>query len=115
MQGLLSDTSNLLTKIKSTKTLLEHPSSKNSVKSQQRRRVATTASTSTTTVHPHGTANTDAQEDADWQNMSCLAALGVNEGAVAGIATIIGKEITDATLRTSNVLIRHQKSQTISS
>jgi hypothetical protein len=46
--------------------------------------------------------NSDAQEEADRQNTYRLAAIEVKEGVAAGITKIIGKDITNPILRTSD-------------
>ena len=60
------------------------------------------SSSSGRTVQPEITTNSEAHEEADRQNTYRLAAIGVKEGVAAGIATIVGKDITKSILRTTD-------------
>ena len=60
------------------------------------------SSSSGTTVQAEIVTNSDAQEEADRQNTYRLAAIGVKEGVAAGITKIVGKDITNPILRTSD-------------
>ena len=53
-------------------------------------------------VAPKITTNADAQEKADRQNTSRLAAIGVNEAIAAAITSIVGAQITNPILRTTD-------------
>jgi hypothetical protein len=53
-------------------------------------------------VAPKITTNTDAKEEAGRINMFRLAAIGAKEGAAAGISKVVGTDITDATLCTTD-------------
>ena len=66
------------------------------------RTIAAAASTANTTVTPDIDTNADAQDEADRQNMFLLAVMGAKEGVAAGVATIVGKAITDPILRTAD-------------
>ena len=66
------------------------------------RAVATAASTANNVVTPDIDTNPDAQDEADRQNMFLLAVMGAKEGVAAGVATIVGKAITDPVLRTAD-------------
>ena len=68
--------------------------------------IAAKESTSTNTVAPDITSNIDAQEEADRINMFRLATIGAKEGAAAGINKVVGTDITDDTLRTTDIGFR---------
>ena len=51
---------------------------------------------------PEITTNADAQDEADRINMFCLTAIGAKEGAATGISKVVGADITDTTLRTTD-------------
>ena len=51
-------------------------------------------------VAPEITTNADVQEEANWQIMSRLAAIGVKEAIAAGITALVGKHIKNPILRT---------------
>ena len=93
---MLAKTPNDLNAILSTKLVSRRSVLKNSKAN------AAKESTSTNTVAPEITSNTDAQEEADMINMFRLAAIGAKEGAAAGIIKVVGTDITDATLRTTD-------------
>ena len=96
MKGLLADTSNFLNAILSTKLVTRSSVLKVS------KTAAAAASTSTNTVEPKITTNADAQEEADRINMFCLAVIVAKQGADAGISKVVGMDITDATLCTTD-------------
>ena len=96
MKGLLAKTPNdlnaiLLTKLVSRRSVLKDSKA-----------ITAKESTSTNTVAPDITSNTDAQEEADRINMFRLSAIGAKVGAAAGISMLVGTDITDATLRTTD-------------
>ena len=66
------------------------------------RAAAKRASTNDSTVKPEIPNNSDAQYKADRQNFFCLIAISVKEGIVEGIAKIVGRDITNPTLRTTD-------------
>ena len=96
MQGLLGRTSNSLTKIKATKTFTRSSILRES------KRAAAADSTLIKTVQFNITINANAQEESDRQNMFCLAALVLEEGATKDTTAIVSKDITDTILRTSD-------------
>jgi hypothetical protein len=96
MKGLLAATANSLNAILSTKL-----GTRSSVLNSSKTATAT-ASTLTKTVEPKITTNADAQEEADRINMFRLAEIGAKEGAAAGISKVVGTDIIDATLRTTD-------------
>ena len=96
MKGLLAKAPNDLNAILSTKLV-----SRSSVLKESKA-TAARESTSTNTVAPEITSNNDAQDEADRINMFRLAAIGAKEGAAAGISKVVGTDITDATLRTTD-------------
>ena len=53
------------------------------------------------TVEPEINKYSNTQEEADFQNVFCLASIGVKEGIVEGITKIVGRDITNTTLRTT--------------
>ena len=77
MKGLLAKDPNDLNAILSTKLV-----SRRSVLKESKA-IAAKESTSTNTVAPEITSNTNAQEEADMINMNRLAAIGAKEGAAA--------------------------------
>ena len=54
------------------------------------------------TVEPEIVTNSDAQDKADCQNVFRLAAIGVKEGVVEGITKIVGRDITNPILWTTD-------------
>ena len=58
-------------------------------------------STDASTVNPEITTKSDAQDEADRKNVFCLAAIGVKEGIAEGITKIVGKDITNLILQTT--------------
>ena len=65
------------------------------------RAAADRASTDNITVKPDITNNINAQDEADRQKFFRLAAIGINEGITEGITKIVGKDITNPILRTT--------------
>ena len=66
------------------------------------RAAAELPSTDVITVKPEIDNNSDAQDKADWHNVFCLAAIGVKEGITEGITKIVGREIDNPILRTTD-------------
>ena len=60
------------------------------------------SNSSGTTVQPEIATNSNTQEEADRQNTYQLMAIRVKEGVAAGITKIVGKDITNPILRTSD-------------
>ena len=97
MMGLLSTATNTLTEYKATISI-----KRKDVLKDSKDAAARLSSSSGTTVQPEIVTNSDAQEEADRQNTYRLAAIGVKEGVAAGITKIVGKDITNPILRTSD-------------
>ena len=60
------------------------------------------SNSSGTTIQPEIATNSDAQEEADRQNTYRLGAIGVKERVAAGITKLVGKDITNPILRTTD-------------
>ena len=97
MKGLLSTATNTLTEYKATISI-----KRKDVLKDSKDAAARLSSSSGTTVQAEIVTNSDAQEEADRQNTYRLAAIGVKEGVAAGITKIVGKDITNPILRTSD-------------
>ena len=97
MKGLLSTAKNTLTKYKATISIKRKDVLKDSKDAADH-----LSNSSGTTVQPEITTNSDAQEEVDRQNTYRLAAIGVKEGVAAGITKIVGKDITNPILRTTD-------------
>ena len=63
---------------------------------------AQAASSTSNIVAPEITTNADAQDKVDRQNTSRLAAIGVKEAIAAAITAIVGAQITNLILRTTD-------------
>ena len=96
MKGLLAGTPNNLNAILSTNLVSRASILKTSRKS------AADASTTGNVVEPEIKTNTDAQEEANLINMFCLAAIGTKKGVAAGVSKVVGTDITNSTLRTTD-------------
>ena len=96
MKRLSSNVNNALNKYKSTIHI------KNRDVLAASRVAAERASTDNSTVDPEITNNSDAQDKADWQNAFRLASIGVKEGITEGITKIVGRDITNPILRTTD-------------
>ena len=66
------------------------------------RGAADLVSTDGITVEPKITNNSNAQDKADRQNVFRLTAIGVKEGIAEGVTKIVGKDITNLILRTTD-------------
>ena len=105
MKVLASDVSNTLNDYKSTVHI------KNSDVLAALRASNEHASTNDSSVEPEIYNNIDTQDKADWQNIFRLATIGVKEGTIGvmegiaeGITKIVGRDITNPTLRkTDNI------------
>ena len=97
MKGLLSTTKNTLMEYKATISI-----KCKDVLRDSKDAVDCLTSSSGTTVQPEIATNSNAQEEADRQNTYRLAAIGVKEGVAEGITKIIGKDITNPILCTSD-------------
>ena len=96
MKGLLAKDPNDINAILSTKLVSRRSVHKDS------KAIAAKEFTSTNTVAPEITSNTDAQEEADRINMFRLSEIGDKEGAGTGISKVVGTDITDATICTTD-------------
>jgi len=97
MKGLISMAKNTLTEYKATISIKCKDVLKDSKDAADH-----LSNSSGTTVQPEIATNRDAQEEADRQNTYRLAAIGVKEGVAAGITKIVGKDITNPILRTTD-------------
>jgi len=97
MKGLLSTTKNTLTESKATISIKRKDVLKDLNDAADR-----LSNSSGTTVQPEMATNNDAQEEEDRQNTYQLEAIGVKEGVAGSITKIIGKDITNRILRTSD-------------
>ena len=96
MKGLARNVSNAINKYKST----IHIKKRDVLVAS--RAAANCASTNNITVKPEIVNNSDAQDKYDWQNVLRLAAIGVKEGTAEGITKIVGMDITNLILRTTD-------------
>ena len=94
MKGLAINVSNVLNNYKSTVHI-----KKRDVLTESRA-AAKLSSTDDSTVKPDIANNSNAQDEADRQNVFCLAAIGVKEGIAEGITKIVGRDITNPILKT---------------
>ena len=97
MKGLLSTAENTLMEYKATISIKRKDVLKDSNDVTD-----CLSNSSGTPVEPEIATNSDAQEEADRQNTYQLVAIGVKEGVAAGITKIVGKDITNPILRTSD-------------
>ena len=97
MKGFIADATNELNSIKPTK-LVNH----SSVLKVPKRATEAATTLANATVEPEIKTNQDAQEESDRINMFRLAAIGSKEGVAAGIIKVVGTDITDAILRTTD-------------
>ena len=95
-KGLASDISNTLNEYRST----VHTKKRYVLAAS--RVAANIFSTDNSTVDPEITNNSDAQDEANRQNVLRLAAISVKEGITEGITEIAGKYITNPILRTTD-------------
>ena len=93
MKGLASDNSNALNKYKSTINIKKIDVLVASIAD------ANIITTDSTTTEPEIKSNSDAQDEAERQNVFRLAAIGVKEEIAEGITKIFGKDITHPILR----------------
>ena len=93
MKRLVSDVGNMLNEYKSTIHI-----KKRDVLAASRA-AAERAITDGSTVEPEIANNSDAQDEAGWQNVFRLAAIGVKDGIAEGITKIVGREIKNPILR----------------
>ena len=96
MVGLGSETPNMLTNFKPYIAI-----KKSDVKRQSIAK-STVAISATNIVAPKITANADSQVKADRQNTAWLAAIGVKEAILSAITLIVGKQINNPILCTTD-------------
>ena len=96
MKGLASDISNALNEYKYTINIKKRDVLSASIAA------ADLVSTDKITVEPEITNNSDAQDEADRQNVFRLAEISVKEGIAEGITKIAGKDTTNPILRTTD-------------
>ena len=99
MKGLLSTAKNTLTDYKAHISIKHKDVLKDSKNAADR---LSSSSSSGTPVQPEIATNSDAQEEADRQDTYQLGAIGVKEGVAAGITKLVGKDITNPILRTTD-------------
>ena len=97
IKGLLSTAKNTLVEYKATISIKRKDLLKDSKDAADR-----LSNSSGTTIQPEIATNSDAQEEADRQNTYRLAAIGVKEGVAVGITKIVGKDITNPILCTTD-------------
>ena len=96
MVVLDSKTPNTLTSYKSNVVIKKSDVKRQSIAG------AEVASSKISIVTPEITTNVDAQDEADRQNTAKLAAIGVNEAISAAITSIVGAQIRNPILRTTD-------------
>ena len=99
MKGLLSTAKITLTDYKAH-IIIKHKDVLKDLKDAADR--LSSSSSSGTTVQPEIATNSDAQEEADRQNTYRLGAIGVKERVAAGITKLVGKDITNPILQTTD-------------
>ena len=97
MKGLISTAKNTLTEYKATISIKRKDVLKDSKDATDR-----LSNSSGTTVQPEIATNSDTQDEVDRQNTYRMVAIGVKEGVAAGITKIVGTDITNPILRTSD-------------
>ena len=97
MKGLLADATNDLNSIKSTNLV-----NRSSILKSSKRSTEAATTLANATIEPEITSNQDAQEESDRLNMFRLAAIRAKEGVAAGISKVVGTDIMDTTLRTTD-------------
>ena len=96
MVGIGSETPNMLTNYKSNVSIKKSDVKRQSIAEAQ-------ATSSTINIFtPKITTNADVQYKADRQNTAWLAAIGVKEAISAAITSIVGAQITNLILRTTD-------------
>ena len=96
MKGLASGNSNMLNNYKPTINI------KNRDVFAASKAAANLISTNNSTIEPETTTNSDDQDEANRQNVLRLAVIGVKEGIAEGITKIVGKDITNPILWTTD-------------
>ena len=96
IKGLTSDVGNALNDYK----LTVHIKKRDVIAAS--REAAERASTDDSTVKQEINNNSDAQDEADWQNVFRLASVGFKEGIAEGITKIVRRDITNPILRTTD-------------
>jgi len=97
MKGLLSTAKNTLTEYKATISIKRKDILKDSKDATD-----LLSNSSGTTVQPEIATNSNTQDEVDRQNTYRMAAIGVKEGVAVGITKIVGTDITNPILRTSD-------------
>ena len=96
MVGIVSETPNTLTNYKSNVAIKKSNIKRQSIAEAQ------AASLKIIIVAPEIMTNADAQDEADRQNTAWLATIGVKEAIVDAITSIVGAQITNPILRTTD-------------
>ena len=102
MKLLASDISNTLNKYKSTIHIKKRYVLAALIAAAER------ASTNDGTVKIEIANNSNAQDEANWQNVFRLAEIGVKEGITEGITKIVGRDIINPILQTTDQFQIHQ-------
>jgi hypothetical protein len=97
MVKLLNDGDNILTGIRSTNAITA-----GSVLKSAKQRAEDLSSMTGKTVLPTFTTQTEAQEEADRLNVINQSVIGAKEGIVEAVSKLVGRDITDAILRTAD-------------
>ena len=96
MKGIASDVINVLNEYKSKINI-----KKRDVPTASRA-TAKRSSTDDSTVKPEIANSSDVQDEADWKNVFRFAVIRVKEGTAEGITKIVGRDITNPILRTTD-------------
>jgi hypothetical protein len=97
IEKLLEDGTNLLTNVKLTNTI-----TMNSVLKAAKARADAASKASSTMITPTITSRSKAQEEADRLNVINQSVIGAKEGVVEAVTKLVGSDITDAVLRTTD-------------
>jgi hypothetical protein len=97
MVKLLDNGNNILTRVKLTNAIIA-----GSVIKAAKKRADKHLTTTSKTIFPTFTAQTEAQEEADQLNVINQLVIGANEGIVEAVSKLVGSDITDAILQTAD-------------
>ena len=100
MKGFLADTVNTLTAIKFIKVVSRASVLKASKRAAEE--ASRNSASGDPTVEPEIKTNQDTQEEADRLNIFRLVVVGFKEGVTAEISKVVGTNITDTTLLTTD-------------
>jgi hypothetical protein len=97
MLKLLDNGANILTQVKSTDAITA-----GSVLKMAKKRADELTTTTGKTILPTFTTQTEAQEEANRLNVINQSVIGAKEGVVKALTKLVGSDITNAILRTTN-------------